>query len=500
MTKILRISAISLAALLAVALMLARPIAELDGSAHIMLGGIILALCIWIFKPFRLTYAVGGLVLALAGLLVELPPTVIFSGFTQTALWTLIPAFFFGYTLQKTGLGRRIAMAVIKICRPPTNAFENREGEAGNRGLQRVFRRSLNGLLKCVRDTYLSLILAWIPIGVVLSILTPATTVRIAIMLPIAVQCCELFGLKKGSKGNSLVLLTAFAMALIPGSGWLTGVIWGPFIQGQLANAGVYITFGDWLDVLLVPVIIATVFLVVGGFLLLKPEEKLSADAINAVKKLPPEKMTKNEIISAVILLLVFALSLTHSFHGLSTAIICIAAMICFFVFGVLETKDFNAAANWDLVIFIAMAFSLGPIFSATGISDWLSGIVVPAIAPIAGNPWVFVIIVATFFFLWSLVDVAMFLPTISIAAPILPAIQEMYGINPIVWVAIFILAGNAFFMAYQNMWAVMSRSIAGERAWTTKHQSIYGLIYFAGCLVALLVAIPMWMNAGLFG
>jgi len=146
------------------------------------------------------------------------------------------------------------------------------------------------------------------------------------------------------------------------------------------------------------------------------------------------------------------------------------------------------------------MAFSLGPIFYATGISEWLSGIVVPALAPIATNPWLFVFTVTAFMFLWSLVDVAMFLPTISIMAPILPKIQEAYQISPLVWIAILILAGNAFFLAYQNMWAVMSRSIAEDRAWTNKHQSTYGLIYFAACLLALVVAIPMWINAGLFG
>ena len=453
-------------AAVAAIIMIIRPIADLDDKGHIMLGGMIIALCIWIFKPFKLTYAIGGLVLALFGLLIKLDATVIFSGFTQTALWTLVPAFFFGYTLQKTGLGRRIAMAVIKICHP----------------------------------TYLSLIFAWVPIGIILSILTPATTVRVAIMLPIAVQCCELFNLKKGSKGNSLILLTSFAMALIPGSGWLTGVIWGPFTQGQMANAGIDVTFGDWLGVLLVPVIIATVLLVVGGLIFLKPEEKLSKEVIEAVKKQTLEKMGRKEIITAIILLLVFALSLTNSLHGLSTSIICITAMLCFFIFGVLETKDFNSAANWNLVVFIAMAFSLGPIFKATGISDWLSGIVVPALEPIAGNPWLFVFTVTAFMFLWSMVDVAMFLPTISIMAPILPGIQKAYQISPLVWIAIFILAGNAFFLAYQNMWAVMSRSIAEDRAWTNKHQSTYGLIYFAVCLIALVVAIPMWINAGLFG
>ncbi|MCL1861934.1 MAG: SLC13 family permease [Defluviitaleaceae bacterium] len=449
---------------LATYVMAFRPIGELDDGAHIMLGAVIFALCIWIFKPFKLTYAIGGLVLAYAGMIVGLEPAVIFSGFTQTALWTLIPAFFFGYTLQKTELGKRIAMGVIKLCRP----------------------------------SYLSIIFAWVPIGILLSMLTPATTVRIAIMLPIAVQCCELFKTEKGSRGNSLILLTAFAMALIPGAGWLTGVIWGPFIQGQMYTAGIIVTFEDWLGVLLVPVIIATVLLVAGGLVFLKPESLISKENFEAVKAQPMKKMSRAEITTAIILLLVFALSLTYGLHGLSTAIICIGAMIMFFVFGVLETNDFNSAANWNLVVFIAMAFSLGPIFNVTGISDWLSGIVVPMLLPVAGNPWVFVFSVMTFMFLWSLVDVAMFLPTISIMAPILPNIYEAYGISPLVWIAIFILAGSAFFLAYQNMWAVMSRSIAEDRAWTHKHQRIYGTLYFAACMIAMLVAVPMWMAQGL--
>ncbi|MCL2356892.1 MAG: N-acetylmuramoyl-L-alanine amidase family protein [Defluviitaleaceae bacterium] len=40
------------------------------------------------------------------------------------------------------------------------NAVENREGEAEKRGHQRVFRRSLNGLLKCVRFTFVFAIFA----------------------------------------------------------------------------------------------------------------------------------------------------------------------------------------------------------------------------------------------------------------------------------------------------------------------------------------------------
>ena len=191
---------------------------------------------------------------------------------------------------------------------------------------------------------------------------------------------------------------------------------------------------------------------------------------------------------------------LTNRIHGLPDAALCLAAVFAFFLFGVLDTNDFNSGVNWDLVVFTAMALSLGTIFNETGIAGWLAGIVVPALAPIASNPWSFTFGIMVFMFLWRFFDVALFIPTVAIMVPILPAIQEAYQIHPLVWLAIFVLPANCFFMAYQNMWAMLSRSIAGDRAWGNKHLAIYGALYFAACMPALAAAIPMWSGNGLFG
>ncbi|MDR0489801.1 MAG: anion permease, partial [Oscillospiraceae bacterium] len=443
--------------------------ASLNDTAQLMLGGIIIALSIWIFKPFNLSYSAGGLFLACFALAIGLKPGVVFSGFTQSSIWTLVPALFFGYTLQKTGLGKRIALAIIKLFKP----------------------------------SYISLVFAWVLIGVILSLLTPSSTVRVAIMIPIAVQCCELCRLEKSSKGNSLILLTAFGMAILPGSGWMSGVLWGPIISGMINSVPEtqgLITFGNWFSTLFVPIMITTVLLIAGSLFILKPKEKLSKDAIDAIKKQTVSKLSRHEIIAGVILIAVFILFLTNRFHGLPDAAVCLAAVFVFFLSGVLESKDFNTGVNWDLIVFIAMALSFSAIFTETGISGWLAGIVVPALAPIAVNPFLFMFCVMAFVFLWRFFDVALFIPTIAILVPILPSIQEAYKISPLVWLFVFVMAGNSFVMAYQNMWAMMSRSIAGERAFTHKHLGIYGVIYFAASFIALLVAIPVWINSGLFG
>jgi len=460
----------ALMTLTAVIIMIIKPFsANLNDTAGLMLGGILIALGIWIFKPFGLPYSAGGLFLAFFSLAVGLKPAVVFSGFTQSAIWTLIPALFFGYILQKTGLGKRIAFAIIRLFKP----------------------------------SYLSLIFALVLIGLVLSIMTPSITVRVAIVIPIAVQLCELCKIEKGSKGNSLIILTAFAMALIPGSAWVTGVLWGPIIQGMinaLPESQELVTFNSWVGVMLLPVLLTTVFLIAGSLLIMKPKDKLSQDAIDAIRNQTLEKMNRHEIITGITLIAVFIMFVTNRFHGLPDAAVCLGAIFIFFLSGVLEAKDFNTGVNWDLIVFIGMALSLGAIFTETGISAWLAGIIVPALAPIAVNPFAFMLSIMIIMFVWRFADVAFFIPTIAIMVPILPEIQETYGISPLVWVAIFIMAGSSFFMAYQNPWAMMSKSMSGERAFSSKHLSIYGIIYFAACMLALIASVPMWVNAGLFG
>jgi anion transporter len=460
----------ALLTLTALVIMVIKPFsASLNSTAQFMLGGILIALGVWIFKPFNLSFASGGLLLSCIALALGLKPAVGFSGFTQSAIWTLIPALFFGFTLQKTGLGKRIALGVVKLFRP----------------------------------SYLTLVFSMVLIGVILSLLTPSSTVRVAIMIPIAVQICELCKLKSGSKGNSLIVLTAFSMAILPGSGWMSGVLWGPIISGMINSVPEtqgLVTFGNWFSVLFVPVMITTALLIAGSLVALKPEEPRPKNAIDEIKAQRAPKMVKQEIIAGVVLVSVFILFLTNRLHGLSDAAVCLAAVFALFLTGVLEAKDFNTGVNWDLIIFVAFALSCSAVFSETGISDWLAGVVVPALAPISGNPYLFMFAIMAFVYLWRFLDVALFIPTIAILVPILPSIRQAYSISPLVWLFVFVMAGNSFVMAYQNMWAMMSRSIAGERTFTNRHIGVYGLVYFAASAIALLAAIPMWTRAGLFG
>jgi len=160
---------------------------------------LIVTIGMWIFKPFNIPNSIAECLFLLFALALNIAPAKVFSGFTSTALWTLIPALFFGYVLLKTGLGKRIGYMVIKMFNP----------------------------------SYPMLILAFVIVGLALSALTPSITVRCVIIIPIAVSVIEACKRELKSKGSALILLSAWVMALVPGTGWLTGFLHGPIILGM---------------------------------------------------------------------------------------------------------------------------------------------------------------------------------------------------------------------------------------------------------------------------
>ena len=159
-----RIAGIVIFALLGLYLGLFHPFApELPPAGHWSIAGLLIAVGLWIFAPKWLPLSVGAVLMMMISLGAGLKYSSVFSGYTGAAIWILIPALFFGFSLTKTGLGRRLAYRIIGIFKP----------------------------------TYLSLTISWLIIGLVLSALTPSITVRIAIIIPIAattVEICNIAG------------------------------------------------------------------------------------------------------------------------------------------------------------------------------------------------------------------------------------------------------------------------------------------------------------------
>jgi len=401
-------------------------------------------------------------------LVAGIPSSAVFSGYTGSAIWTLIPALFFGFVLQKTGLGKRIAYLGMKS----------------------------------TRLTYPGILFMWAVIGVILSALTPSIVVRVVIVTPIALSCVNICNLSKGSKGRSLILLTAWSMALIPGTGWLTGSLTGPILNGFFTSVPDLspISFYEWSLVGLLPAILISFMTVLGGYLILKPGHVLNLSRevfAEEYKKLGP--VTRNEKITSIILIAAFTMFVTNTLHNIPDSATCLAAWFLLTAAGIIRPDEISTGISWDLVLFIGSAAGMSAVLTASGVSGWISSIIVTALSPVTGSPWLFVYTVLIIMFILRFFDIATFVPTMAILTPVLPQVASAYGINPLVWIPLISIAINAFFMSYQNMFALVAEASLADKGWKPKHFTAYGTVYFIASLLAMVVTIPYWISIGMF-
>ena len=441
---------------------------ELSALGHKIVTVLIITVGLWIFKPRDISFSVSGAFFMAFCLLFGVPASKVFAGFTSPALWILIPALFFGFVLAKTGLGKRVAYFVIKLFRP----------------------------------SYIGMTLAWVLIGIILSVMTPSIIVRIAIVMPIAISCVEICKLEYKSKGAALILLTAWGMALLPGGGWLTGSLWGPIILGMFNSVpelNGMITFSSWFKFSFLPIELTALIVIIMGYMLLKPAEDIGISKqqfVEEYSKLGP--WTLHEKLSAAILIAAFVFFATNQIHHIPDAAVGLVALFLLSVCGIINGKEISSGINWDLVIFIGIAMGLAPIFGSSGVSAWLNSVLIPIVQPFTGNMWVFVFGMAFILFAWRFIDVAILIPTMAILIPVLPRLLTTFNINPMVWTALFVLTGNCFFLSYQNVFSLIGSGLAGEKSWTPKQHNQYGLIYFIACLISLVITIAYWKVTGL--
>jgi len=270
---------------------------------HVLADAVVM-IGMWIIKPVGIPFAISSLFFVAIALINKIPGDKIFVGFTGNALWVLISALFFGYILITTGLGKRLAYLVIS-------------------GLSRIWQPS-----------YLTLMIAWVIIGVLLSFLTASIAVRVSIVTPIAISFLEACKIEPRSRGAALLLLTAWFCAMLPGSGLLTGALYGPIIQGMFngeASLHGIIDYASWLEVMLLPITIISVITVMGGYFFFKPKEELQIDSeyfVTQYKALGP--LSRKEAIAAVIFAVTFLFYLTASYHHIPDVIICLGGELLF--------------------------------------------------------------------------------------------------------------------------------------------------------------------------
>lgn len=439
------------------------PVPELSGQGHWALASIFITLAAWIVHPERLPRGVAGVLmmgLLLAG---RLSYGDVFYGFTTSAVWIIIPAFLFGYVISETGLGSYITIRMLK-----------RFGES-------------------IVGTAVALMIT----GVIFSILTPSTTVRIAIVMPIVLSVVKSLQLEKCSREAAFITLIAYTAILIPGNGWLTGSLVGPTSLGLLPTA--LQADLDWMTysrALILPWGLISVLLVSYLFLVFRPHQ-CSLPKTDLSQETKIVLLTRKQQTTALVLSFCFLGYLTTPLHGLEAATITAFALFLLFAFGILTRNAISEGVNWEVVLFFGSIMSITRVLETVGVSAVLGEYLSPLVMHFSGNVTLFVYVMIALTLAIRFIDVAWGMPTIAVMFSFASALSAA-GIHPIVLCFLNGVIQYFTFLNYMSPFAIMSGDILEHQGWNERHLAIYGLGYILCVAISVVPTIWYWKLLGL--
>ena len=222
-----------------------------------------------------------------------------------------------------------------------------------------------------------TIFMSFIVINIVLSAFISATTAKAAILLPIFMVIAAIYGARGGNSrnnfGRSIVLQNLFYIN-IGASGFLTGSGANLLAAALIAGAtGSTIFFSDWMFAMF-PVMIGLILI---GYLLamkvffpLSVEERLPhIEGGMARLKLEYEKLGKisrQEVKSIIIFLLILSFWSTDRLHGISPTAVAFVGGIAALLPRIGIVKWNEVDIPWHLMLFSAGAYTLGSGLDAT--------------------------------------------------------------------------------------------------------------------------------------
>lgn len=418
--------------------------------------------CLWVFQTINNGIAaILMMALMIAG---GVAPPQALSGFSGGSWWILAAVLFYGCAMKSTGLAQRISYYILSL-----------------------FPASYTGIL-C----------AFFLIGAVLSLGIPSMTVRTAIMVPVAWALVQSLGIKPGSKGSALIILTTVEMAVVPGVGTLLGSLNGPVIQNVFGTKSLPLTYGGYATVMALPTLIICVLIIIANQIVLKPETPLNVSSGFAKKELMAMGgMKQTEVITAIIVVASIAMWATGDrLHHIPSFVIGMIGLALFGLAGIIKDQDMGTGVSWTLLLFIGGVFSLANVIQAVKITDWLGGYFIPVALQMSSNTFLLIGVMTLSVLILRFID-----PTGFIVIPVLflPLVDVLIkaGISPLVVVAPTTMASAPFFMSYQNFWIAMSEGLTGGKAYDGKQRVAAAAAYTVVVLAVLILSVIYWKVIG---
>jgi di/tricarboxylate transporter len=353
------------------------------------------------------------------------PSDLVFTGFASKAFWLVVSGLVIGLSINRTGLGARIA-----------------------RALARLFPKNYVGLLAGL-----------IFVAMAISFFMPSSMGRIVLLMPIALALADRYGLAQGTLGRSGVALVVGFACFNPPNGILPATVPNMVYVGAVEKIyGVAPLYGEWM-LLHFPLLglgKAILIWLVGCFLFRQPVE-IQAE----IDQASPLSLEEKRLAC----ILAFALLgwSTDILHGISPAWIgLVAAILCLLPgIGVLP-KDAFKQINIAPAIYVASILGMGTLIADSGLGAQL-GMAMADILPLApGAPLVNFFSLAFGGGVTSLVSTMPGLPAVMV--PLAEPLHVASGLPLKTVLASVVLSYSTTILPYQAPPLVLAIGMTGAR------------------------------------
>ena len=257
--------------------------------------------------------------------------------FSSSIIWLMLGGFFMAAAMTKTNLDEALFRFTLKI--------------SGSNP-----RNLLIGLMLTTM------------IASMLMSNTATTAMVIASIMPL------LKSLGKESPLTKAFLLGVPIAATTGGMGTIIGSPPNLIAIGALENAGIEVSFLDWM---IYGLPLAFVLTAISCFVLIwiyiKDTKAISLDFLHAQQEVLTDKEKMKRITVVVIIAITIILWLTTSFHGLKVGAVSAIPLVFLPLFGILKNKDVQGLP-WDTLLLVAGGLSLGLALLHSGLLDYYAG------------------------------------------------------------------------------------------------------------------------------
>ena len=298
-----------------------------------ILGVVLLALVLWSLYPDRhlesSVIVVAALSLFQASLSVEEFISSIFSTYGGSGLWIIVAGFVLAKAMERSGLARRIALWIATSL-------------GGNPG----------GIVLSVAVANLAV-----------APLSPSTTAKAFLLLPICTALVEAFGVEKGSRFGASVMLMAMAANNICSTAFLTATVPNPISAGYIGEA-LGLTL-DWLGWLRMALPMTVVLLLLAWFVCMRmftPDVDGTGESIARIRGLREGlgPFRRGEKIVAMFFSACLLLWITDGLHPFNGGLVSLFLALILFIpgLGVMDVGGFAGDVPWgSIAVFAASMF-----------------------------------------------------------------------------------------------------------------------------------------------